>query len=98
MSQSEQRSTWDRIEEQAREQLELNESWAMEAVETAIRVGLEEEMDRLRDDHDLDDGARWRLMDPESKPMAWLPKGVMIVTMRCSDTDAVKAGCILTNQ
>ena len=87
-----------KYEHLAREQLGLGEDWKLESVATAIQVGLEEQIDRLEADNEFSDGERWRELDVNGAPLAWLPKGVILVTMRSCVDGAVntKAGFIQT--
>lgn len=80
----------------AREQLELDDDWKLESVASAIPVGVDEQIDQLDSDMELDDGERWRELDVSGAPLAWLPKGLMLITMRkrVDGTISTKAGFI----
>jgi hypothetical protein len=69
----------------AREQLELGDDWYLESMSSAIQVGIVEQIERLDADDDLDDGSRWRELEVNDAPLAWLPKGLMLITMKHSD-------------
>jgi len=74
----------------AREQLKLGNDWSLESIATAVPVGIEDQIDRLESDDELDDGARWRELEVSGAPMAWLPKGLVLITMRKRDDGEIK--------
>lgn len=80
----------------AREQLNLDTDWDLESVAAAIPVGVDDQIDKLDADMELDDGERWRELDVSGAPLAWLPKGLMLITMRkrVDGTISTKAGFI----
>jgi hypothetical protein len=80
----------EKLERLAREQMDLNKDWALESVATAIPVGLEEQFDRLDADDELSDDERWRELDVNGAPQAWLPKGLVLITMRNRVDDKAK--------
>ncbi|EAZ97668.1 hypothetical protein [Marinobacter sp. ELB17] len=74
----------------AREQLKLGIDWSLESIAAAVPVGIEDQIDRLESDDELDDGARWRGLEVSGAPMAWLPKGLVLITMRKRDDGEIK--------
>ena len=87
--------TSSKIEHAARTQMGLNDDWQLETQTTALHTGVEEKIDELLDS-DLSDGERWRELVPGELPLAWLPKGLILVTMRRTVNNEVerKAGFI----
>lgn len=88
----------DEYERLAREQLNLDSEWRLGTIATALPVGLEDKIDGLDSDDELCDSERWQELTAHSAPLAWLPKGVIQVTM-VSGTGSDrqhKAGFILT--
>lgn len=87
-----------KLEHQAREQMKLGDAWRLESTASAVPIGIEDQLDRLGADVDLDDGERWRMLDVGRAPLAWLPKGLLLVTMRAGSGvgSEVKAGFIET--
>lgn len=88
----------DEYEQLAREQLSLSSEWRLATIATALPVGLEDKIDRLDSDCELCDGERWQALVCHSAPLAWLPKGVIQVTMvsGSGSNRQQKAGFILT--
>lgn len=82
----------------AREQLGLGDDSKLESISTAVPVGIEDQIDRLESDDERDDGERWRELDVSGAPLAWLPKGLGLITMRQRSDGQIKtkAGCIQT--
>lgn len=88
----------DEYERMAREQLDLDSDWRLVTIATALPIGLEDKIDGLDSDGGICDSERWQELTTHSAPLAWLPKGVIQVTMVSesgSDTQQ-KAGFILT--
>lgn len=66
----------------ARSQFSLDKSWTLDSFANEVSVGLDVEIERLEDDRELCDSERWReLIDLEANT-AWLPRGIILVTMR----------------
>ncbi len=88
----------DEYERMAREQLDLDSDWRLGTIATALPIGLEDKIDGLDSDGGLCDSERWQELTTHSAPLAWLPKGVIQVTMVSgSGSDRQqKAGFILT--
>ncbi|MDY6929542.1 MAG: hypothetical protein SWN10_20870 [Pseudomonadota bacterium] len=88
----------DEYERLAREQLDLDSDWRLGTIATALPIGLEDKIDDLDSDGELCDSERWQELTTHSAPLAWLPKGVIQVTMVSgSGSDRQqKAGFILT--
>ena len=88
----------DEYERLAREQLNLDEQWRLGTIATALPIGLEGQIDRLDADNELCDGERWQELTTHSAPLAWLPKGVIQVSMVSGSGDEKKhkVGFILT--
>jgi len=87
----------DYYERLAREQLNLDDQWRLKTIATALPIGFEDQIDRLDEDAELCDGERWQELAAYSAPLAWLPKGVIQVTMVSGGSDKQeKAGFILT--
>lgn len=82
----------------ARQQMQLDDDWQLESMASAIRADLEEQIDQIDSDGELSDGERWRELDVNASPMAWLPKGMLLITMRKKTDDKItkKAGFIKT--
>lgn len=89
----------DEYEQLAREQLNLDENWRLSSIAAALPIGLEDQVDRLSADHELCDDERWQELMAHSAPLAWLPKGVIQVTMvsGSGNNRKLKAGFILTH-
>ncbi len=89
----------DEYERLAREQLDLDSDWRLGTIATALPIGLEDKIDSLDSDNELCDSERWQELNAHSAPLAWLPKGVIQVTMVSgSGSDKQqKAGFILTD-
>ncbi|GAB0154556.1 hypothetical protein [Marinobacterium sp. BA1] len=88
----------DEYERLAREQLVLDSDWRLGTIATALPIGLEDKIEGLDSDNELCDSERWQELTAHSAPLAWLPKGVIQVTM-VSGTGSEKqqkAGFILT--
>lgn len=88
----------DKYERLAREQLGLDSDWRLGTVATALPIGLEDRIDDLDANGELCDSERWQELTTHSAPLAWLPKGVIQVTMVSgSGSDRQqKVGFILT--
>ncbi len=98
-SASENENPVSREEKLAREQMGLDEDWKLVTVASAIPVGLDEQIDVLENDAELSDDERWQELDVDSAPLAWLPKGLLLVTMKkgTGDSKETKAGFIRTH-
>lgn len=88
---------WGQYEFNARDQLSLSDDWRLESVSSAIHVGLEEQIERLESDRDLDDDQKWQELSIDKAPMAWLPKGQLLMVMYRSVDGVIerKAGFVL---
>jgi len=97
-SETEQQNPVLREEKLAREQLGLDENWKLITLASAVPVGLEDQIDELNDNEELSDSDRWQELDVDSAPLAWLPKGLLLVTMRNSSgvKPETRAGFIKT--
>lgn len=71
-----------RFEYAARTQMDLNDDWRVESSVSAVRAGLEQELERLDANQDLDADEKWACINLENAPLAWLPPGLFLVTMR----------------
>jgi len=98
LSETEQQNPVLREEKLAREQLGLDENWKLITLASAVPVGLEDQIDELNDNEELSDSDRWQELDVDSAPLAWLPKGLLLVTMRNSSgvKPETRAGFIKT--
>lgn len=97
-SETEQQNPVLREEKLARQQLGLDDNWKLVTLASAVPVGLEDQIEELNDDEELSDSDRWQELDVDSAPLAWLPKGLLLVTMRNSSGDKpeTRAGFIKT--
>lgn len=66
----------------ARSQYNLDLSWTLESCATEVSVGLDEEIERLEEDRELCDSERWHELIDLEPNTAWLPRGIILVTMR----------------
>jgi len=82
----------------AREQLDLGSDWRLGTIATALPIGLDDKIDGLESDGGLSDSERWHELTTHSAPLAWLPKGVIQVTMisGSGSNQQEKVGFILT--
>lgn len=71
-----------KFEYAARTQMDLTDDWRLVSSATAVRAGLEQELDRLDADKELDADEKWACIDMDNAPLAWLPEGLVLVTMR----------------
>ena len=71
----------DALETRARQQMNLDDTWRLESMASAINVGLEECIDELANNFELDDDQRWTELAERDEILAWLPKGLLLVTM-----------------
>lgn len=88
--------TYERL---AREQMGLDQNWSLVSVSSAVTVGLEDQVDHLDSNDDLTDSERWQELQADNLPLAWLPKGLILMEMKnMSDSSAkVKAGFVNTS-
>lgn len=97
-SASEHENPVSREEKLAREQMGLDEDWKLVTLASAIPVGLDEQIDVLENNDELSDDERWQELDVNKAPLAWLPRGYMLVTMKNTSggEPETKAGFIKT--
>jgi hypothetical protein len=74
----------------ARQQMGLDEQWKLSCIAVALPVGMEDEIDRLSMDSELCDSERWQELASYSAPLAWLPKGILLVTMFCGEGESLR--------
>jgi hypothetical protein len=70
------------LEYKSRVQMGLTDEWRLESSAAAVHVGLEEQIERLEQDKDLYDEDRWASINVDDTPLAWLPEGYLLMTMK----------------
>jgi hypothetical protein len=70
------------MEYQARVQLGVTDEWRLESSAAAVHVGLEEQIERLDQEQGLYDEDRWAALSLDAAPLAWLPQGTLLMTMK----------------
>ena len=70
------------MEYKARVQLGVTDEWRLESSAAAVHVGLEEQIERLDQDQGLFDEERWAAINIDAAPLAWLPQGTLLMTMK----------------
>lgn len=75
-------STHEAIEQTARLQFGLDETWRLEMMTSTLKPEIETRIEQLDMDDDLDDADRWRQIDYENLPDVPLPRGVLLVSLR----------------
>lgn len=90
----------DLYERLARKQLNIDSDWRLGSIATALPIGLEDKIDGLDSDGELCDSERWQELSAHSAPLAWLPKGLIQVTMvsGSGSDQQQKVGFILTDE
>lgn len=74
----------DQIEYEACRQLGVGDEHKLVKIIAAVPVDLEDRIEQIDKQSDLDDDEKWDQLQEylQSPPLAWLPKGMSLVTMR----------------
>lgn len=86
---------WSTYEYAARCSLNVGDNWKVRSVARAVHPLLEDSLREMDQNKELSSSEKWEQLSVSDGPVAWLPKGWMLVVMYDEDNpDDIKTGFV----